>query len=203
MKQFFLLVTIVIASSFSKMGLDALTDSERKQAIDFFQKSKDHFLASVKGLSVAQLNWKADSTRWSVAQCAEHIALSEKLIWQWNSSLMAAPATPEKKSDVKITNEQLMAAVVDRSRKGQAPEMLRPGGKFPSTDAAVATFTLRRDSTMNYIRTTNDDLHSHYGVHPAFGTLDCYAMLLMLAGHSERHTLQIDEVKATPGFPKE
>jgi hypothetical protein len=31
-----------------------------------------------------------------VAQCAEHIALSERLIWQWTSSLMAAPATPEK-----------------------------------------------------------------------------------------------------------
>jgi hypothetical protein len=40
MKQFFLLVTIVIASSFSQMGLDALTDSERKQAIDSFQNQR-------------------------------------------------------------------------------------------------------------------------------------------------------------------
>jgi len=25
----------------------------------------------------------------------------------------------------------------------------------------------------------------------------------LLAGHSERHTLQIDEVKASPGFPNQ
>ena len=106
MKQFILLAVIVIASSFASTGKEALTDTERKLAIDYFQKSKDHFLGSVKGLSVVQLNWKVDSTRWSVAQCAEHIALSERLIWQWYLSLMQGPPTPEKKAEVKITNEQ-------------------------------------------------------------------------------------------------
>ena len=33
-------------------------------------------------------------------------------------------------------------------------------------------------------------------------TLDAYEWLLFLAAHSERHTKQIDEVKADPNFPK-
>jgi hypothetical protein len=32
--------------------------------------------------------------------------------------------------------------------------------------------------------------------------LDAYQWLLLLASHSERHTLQILEVKADPNFPK-
>ena len=37
----------------------------------------------------------------------------------------------------------------------------------------------------------------------AFGTLDGYQWLLLLSTHSERHTAQIEEVKADPNFPKE
>ena len=32
--------------------------------------------------------------------------------------------------------------------------------------------------------------------------MDTYQWMLLVAGHSKRHTLQIEEVKASPGFPK-
>ena len=37
--------------------------------------------------------------------------------------------------------------------------------------------------------------------HPAFGNLDAIGRVCFLSGHAERHTLQIEEVKAAPGFP--
>ena len=46
------------------------------------------------------------------------------------------------------------------------------------------------------------DLRAFAGPHPAFEMLDAYDWLLFLSGHTERHTLQIQEVKADPGFPK-
>jgi hypothetical protein len=35
------------------------------------------------------------------------------------------------------------------------------------------------------------------------GPLDAYQWILLISAHSERHTKQIEEVKADPNFPKE
>jgi hypothetical protein len=37
---------------------------------------------------------------------------------------------------------------------------------------------------------------------PVFSEIDAYEYLLMIAAHSSRHTAQLLEVKADPGFPK-
>jgi hypothetical protein len=39
-------------------------------------------------------------------------------------------------------------------------------------------------------------------VNPAVQEADAYQWLLFLSAHTERHTKQIEEVKATAGFPK-
>ncbi|MDP4151478.1 MAG: DinB family protein [Bacteroidota bacterium] len=180
----------------------ALTAEERKFAIDLYLKTKDRLLADIKGLSPAQLNFKADTSRWSVFECTEHIALSESLIWQWMQMTEKQPAAPEKKSEVKMTTDQMLAAMQDRSHKFKAPTMLEPTGKFPDMETAVRAFVGRRDSTMAYLRTTQDDLHNHYANHPAFGTIDAFQGFILLAGHCARHTAQLEEVKADPNFPK-
>jgi DinB superfamily len=203
MKRLLLLTALFAATAFTKPTTDTISVSERKFAVDNFQHTKERFLKDVKGLSAAQLSFKADTSRWSIAQCIEHIALAENLIWQWEQGMMKQPAAPEKRSQVKITNEQLMVSLLDRSNKVKAPEVLKPSGKFANSDAAIHAFTLRRDSTIQYLKTTQDDLKNHFGEHPVFGTLDTYQLMLLLSGHSERHTLQIEEVMATPGFPKQ
>jgi hypothetical protein len=179
-----------------------LTPAERKFAVDYYNQSKTRLLKDLKGLSVAQLSWKADSTRWSIAQCTEHIALAESMIWGWIQMTLKQPANPEKKSEVKMTTDQLIGAMIDRSHKAQAPEPLKPSGKFADNQAAINAYLSRRDSTIAYIQTTQDDLKNHYLTHPAFGTLDLYNGLILLAAHSVRHTEQIEEVMASPGFPK-
>lgn len=180
-----------------------LSTDERKFAIDYFLKTRERLLKDIKGLSETQLNFKTDSTRWSIYQCTEHIALAETMIWQWIQMTEQQPATPEKRSEVKVTLDQLMKGMLDRSQKYQAPEMLKPEKKFPDTHAALQAFLLRRDSTIYYIRSTQDDLKNHFITHPVAGTMDLYQGLVMLAAHSERHTLQIEEVMADPNFPKQ
>jgi DinB superfamily len=203
MKRLLLLTTFYAATAFTQPTSDGLTGAERKFALDNLQRTKDRFLNDVKGLSAAQLSFKADTSRWSIAQCIEHIALAENLFWQWEQGIVKQPAAPEKKNLEKYTDEQIMKGMVDRSHKFKAPEMLQPVGKFPSSDAAIQAYTNRRDSIMEYVKITTDDLKNHFTEHPAFGTVDTYQLLLMVAEHCERHTLQIEEVKATPGFPKQ
>jgi len=203
MKSLFLLIGLLAGTSFSLPVKDVITDAERKFAINEFQRTKQKFLNDVKGLSAQQLSFKADTSRWSIAQCIEHIALAENLIWQWEQGTVGQPATPEKAAEVKVTDEQMLKGMTDRSHTFKAPEMLQPVGKFSSSDAAIKAFVSRRDSTINYISTTQDYLKNHFAQHPAMGTINTYQLLLMISGHSERHTLQIEEVKANPAFPKQ
>jgi hypothetical protein len=195
-------VLIALTATAVRLAPGTLTPDERKFAIDYYLKTKERLLADVKGLSAAQLNWKADSSRWSVYQCTEHIALSETLIFQWLQMTEHQAANPEKRSEaITMSSDQLIARMTDRSHKFQAPEMLRPAAQFASEDAAIRAFVLRRDSTIEYIKTTQDDLKDHFVQHP-LGIMDLYQLLVMLAAHSARHTAQLEEVMATPGFPK-
>jgi hypothetical protein len=199
----FFALLVVLTSAGLQVAPGSLTPDERKAAVDYYLKTKAKLLADVRGLSENQLNWRADSTRWSVYQCTEHIALAETLIWQWIQMTEKQPATPDKRSEVKLTTEQLLTMMTDRSHKAQAPEMLKPVRQFPSEADAILSYSNRRDSTIDYIKTTQDDLKDHFITHPIFGTLDLYQGLMLLAAHSSRHTLQIEEVMATPGFPKQ
>ena|SRR5579862_4197822 len=203
MKKIILLTSVIIAASFTTRKPETLSAEERKYAIDYFNKTKERLLNDVKGLSTTQLHFKADSTRWSVAQCVEHIALAESLIWQYISATAKQPPTPEKKKQLKYTDEQIIQLTTDRSKKFKAPEPLQPVGKFANTDEALKYYVSRRDSTISYISTTQDDLKNHYLVHPIMGTLNLYQALLLIAAHSERHTMQLEEVKANPNFPKQ
>jgi hypothetical protein len=52
------------------------------------------------------------------------------------------------------------------------------------------------------VKTTDDDLRGHSTPHPALQRdLDAFQWVLLLAAHSARHTAQIEEVKASPGYP--
>jgi hypothetical protein len=203
MRKIILLASVIIATSFTTHKTETLSAEERKFAIDYFNKTRERLFNDVKGLSSVQLNFKADSSRWSVAQCVEHIALAESMIWQYISATLKQPPTPEKKSQLKYTDEQLIQLTTDRSMKFKAPEPLQPIGKFANTDEALKYYTNKRDSTIAYIGATQDDLKNRYIVHPVMGTLNLYQALLLIAAHSERHTMQLEEVKANPNFPKQ
>jgi hypothetical protein len=196
------LVTGLIMSSF-RLSPGTLTPEERKYAVDYFTRTRERLLADVKGLSEAQLNWKADSTRWSVYQCVEHIALAESWILQPALAAMKTPATPDKRAEVKFTPDQIIAMLTDRSHKFQAPEPIKPVQQFADTKAAIHAFLARRDSTIEYLKNTQDDLKDHFIPGTPLGTLDVYDMLIFLSAHTARHTLQLEEVMANPNFPKQ
>jgi hypothetical protein len=60
-------------------------------------------------------------------------------------------------------------------------------------------FEAKRAKTLEYVRTTQEPLREHGGGTPP---TSAYQLVLMLSGHTERHTAQLPEVKASPGYPK-
>jgi hypothetical protein len=99
-------------------------------------------------------------------------------------------------------DEMILRAMPDRSVKAQAPEFLQPKRRWPDQASLIAHFKQSRDRNIAYIQTTEDDLRSHFMNHPMLKTIDAYQAMLMLSAHCERHTAQINEVKADPNYPK-
>jgi len=181
-----------------------LTAQEREFALQQFQTTHDNFLKSISGLSEKQWRFKPAPDRWSAAEVAEHITVSETTIMGLiQKQLMQSPAAPEKRAEVKGKDQMIIERMPDRSHKAQAPEMLRPTGRWATEAELTKVFEESRKANMDYIRTTSDDLRDHFFSHPVFGPMDGYQWLLLLSAHSGRHTEQIEEVKADPNFPKE
>lgn len=198
-----LLTLLVITGLAGTINDFSLTKSERKSSISLMKDTKADVLKSVKGLSEAQLNFKAAPDKWSVKECMYHIAISEKNLWDMLEGTMKAPANPEKRSEIKMTDEQLIKMMEDRSFKVKTVAPFEPvNTPYKSLDEAIDAFKSRRAEHIKYMKSTTEDLRNHV-VQMPFGWLDCYQLSLMMAAHSNRHTQQINEVKADPAFPKQ
>ena len=161
------------------------------------ERTQARLLKSVEGLSEAQWNYKPAPDRWSIAETFEHITAAEPFIRAMAAKSLETPAKEGSNKD-----EMLLKAIVDRSKKFKAPEPLIPTHKFKTQEEAVAAFRKERAETIK-LASSGADFRAHGADHFLLGPLDSAGWVLFLSGHSERHTLQIDEVKTTEGYPKQ
>ena len=196
-----LLALLVITGLAGTLDDNSLSKKERKYAINLMKDSKEQALQSVKNLSEAQLNYKPAADKWSVQDCMMHIAASEKGIWSMLESAMKGPANPEKRTEIKVTDEQFVQMLQNRTAKYKTSEGLEPQNTgYNSLPEAMEDFVKQRMEHIKYLKNSTGDMRNHV-VQMPFGWIDCYQLGLMVAAHSNRHVQQINEVKADPGFP--
>jgi hypothetical protein len=180
-------------------GAQDASPTDKEKALAYLETSKKGALAATKGLSEAQWNFKPAPDKWSVAECMEHIAAAEDYIrGMITDNVMKAPAAPDR--DIAKIDAGIMAMVPDRTNKVQAPEPLRPTNRFGSPQGSIQHFVESRAKTEEFLRAT-PDLRGHAADSPVGTKWDAYEFVLLIAAHSERHTKQIEEVKANPSFP--
>ena len=198
-----LLTSLVVTGLAGTIVDNTLSNKERRFAMDLMKDTRDAAIESTRSLKDDQLDFKASPERWSVKECMYHIAGAEKLLWGMLETSMKGPATPEKKAEVKFTDEQVIKMLEDRSTKFKAPEPIQPQNTgYKSLDEAISDFKLTRGDHIKYLKNTTEDLRNHFVQTPA-GTIDCYQFCLFIAAHSNRHTQQINEVKENENFPTE
>lgn len=195
MKKWIPALVLVVAAL---LTAGSLTEEERDFALSSLHASRKLFLDSIAGLSEAQWKFKPAPDRWSIAEVAEHVVLTESSLYNMvkDKVMKSAPVTdraPVKRED----DEAILVRMRDRSKKAKASEEMTPKGKFPTAAAASDAFKAERDRNIGYIRTTEDDLRSHVQ-----GRLDAYQYFILIAGHADRHVAQINEVKADPKYPR-
>ena len=201
MKRSLALLVIVLCAATAAYS-QTLTQADRDRALQYLESTRQGVLSATTGLSEAQWNFKPAPDRWSIAEVTEHIAAAEDfLMGMVTTQVMKAPARPAGGEDVKAIDDMIVAKIPDRSKKAQAPEPLKPTNRFGSPAASLKHFTDARSQTEAFLK-SHDDLREHAIDSPMGKKLDGYEWILFVAGHSERHTKQINEVKADPNFPK-
>lgn len=177
-----------------------LTKDERSKALDHLKSSQKELLKTVKGLSETQLNYKPTPETWSIAECIEHIAISEKNIFGIVQMTLQNEPDPSKRSEVKMTDDQLVGMISSREQKVKTRPNFEPKENFGSYEGSVNEFKTQRKSNLSFVKSTKDDLRNRYFEFP-FGKVDSYQVILFMSGHTTRHTDQIKEVMDNEGFP--
>jgi hypothetical protein len=169
---------------------------DRQHLIAHFEMTESWLVDEVSGLTPEQLHFRPSPKSWSILDCVEHLDLSEPGYWALFQTTMAAPATRKESPSEDI--DRLWYGI-DRTQRTKTVEAEVPKARFTEMAPALAEFRTLRATMLEYIRTSQQDWRHHLVVG---WDRDCYQWLLMISAHSQRHILQIREIKHSPGFPK-
>jgi len=177
-----------------------MTDTDREHLLVHFEMTTQMVAEQVRGLSPAQIEYKASPDRWSIREVVSHLAVAEPDYWrEIQKSLKAPPDMKEKKSSA--TDADIMWYGIDRvvhTKTGGGHEKV---DTYKDLGEALAKFQALRAIMIDYIKSTNDDMRAH-----SFGeygeVIDCWQWMLEISTHAERHIQQIREIKNDPNFPK-
>jgi hypothetical protein len=200
---------MIVALTFLTVGLLAapapapMTDADRTALVTELKASQQAVLDTVKGLTPEQLTFKPGPDRWSVAECIEHIAATEPMLFGFieGKVLKTAPASEADRAKTAGKDAGVITMVTDRTKKFQAPNEIRPNGRWTDKDALLKALDDARAKTIAWAQTTKEDLRAHVMSGPG-GELDGYQWIMYLSGHTRRHLAQMKEVMASPNFPK-
>jgi len=179
-----------------------MSPEERAQLLTWLDDSREEFFQAIDGVTVEQWAWKPADGRWSVGEGAEHVVLTEALLFGLVHKALAAASNPAwmAQTDGKAA---LIANVMPATGKAIAPEPIVP--RFGLTHAQVRErFERQRADIARFARETDAALKAHTHDHPMrfFGTLNAHQWLIYVPLHTIRHARQIAAVKGQPTFAR-
>ncbi len=201
-KGYTLLLLLVLTGLAGRQSTTTITSKERRFLIEELKESRAGVQKSIKGLSEQQLNFKSSEKTWSINERLQQIALAENNLWSITVAALKTAAIPGRTANNKIKDEHVLEMLMTIDRKLE----VLGGSRLTTVNWKASAQTLdrfkeKRAILIKYAKTSTDDMRSHMLQMPV-GAIDTYQMLLYISAHTEHHTLQIEEVKAHPAFPK-
>ena len=171
-----------------------MTEPERDRAVQLLEKTRTTLREAVAGVGDEEARWSPAPGRWSVLQYVEHLSVSDGHLVDIVRRAMDGPARHETLEERAAREAKIRATPVPKG-VNQAPEALIPTGKAASVAEALAAFESARDRTIEFTRTVQGDLRSHFVDHEVFGPLDAYQWLVANARHVDTHAGHIRELR--------
>jgi uncharacterized damage-inducible protein DinB len=180
----------------------SLTPEERSAALAELEASRRRLLDALEGLTEEEWRDRPSPERWSIAECAEHITAAELPLPKFAAVSLTAEPSEEERRQIRGKDDFVRRFLRDRSQRGEAPERIRPKGRFATREDTVRAFEERRAANLAYVRETADPLRDRYALHPFAGLIDGYQWVLFLAAHTDRHAKQIEETRSQFRHPE-
>jgi len=186
---------VLVAITVTSAHAAPMTPGERQRLLAHFEMTNAWLASELLGLSDAQLNFRMTPESWSVKDVVEHLAIAEPQYWQRIGDSMKQPPNTAK---LEATDAGILWYGIDRTSRATTGEARVPTGKVPNLRDPLDRFLKLRATMRDYAAKTADDLRSRKLLE---GNMDVYQWFLMISTHSQRHILQIREIKADPKYP--
>jgi hypothetical protein len=175
---------------------------DRDALIPMLQESAQVFVDSFADLTRPQLTFRPAPERWSISETAEHVILAEVGSSKLMRGRMIRESTPPEVLAATAGGDgRIDARLKVRAGVLPAPDFVMPKGSWPTAGEMVDAFQESRQATVEFLKTTPLDLATYAAPHPAFGPLTGLQWAYFIVRHCLRHVEQIEEVKATAGYP--
>ena len=174
-----------------------MTTGDRQRLVAHLEMTEAWLEDEVKHLSEAQLQFKMTPTSWSVEEVVMHLAIAEPQYWDQLKQSLARPPQPDFQPQA--TDLAMLWYGIDRTQRTTTGEARVPRDQFPDMKSSLASFKKLRAEMMKTAKETQEDLRARQFL---TSTQDVYQWFLMISSHSQRHIMQIREVKAHKDFPK-
>jgi len=186
---------IVVAAVTLSAG--PMTAGERQRLVAHFEMTEAWLISELEDLTDAQLRFKMTPESWSIQEVVEHLAIAEPQYWQNLQDSMKAPAPAGYKAEA--TDAAILWYGIDRTNRTTTGEARVPHGTYPSAKESLAAFRKLRATMLETAKSSQEDFR---GRPLTGGNQDVYQWFLMISSHSQRHILQIREVKGHKSFPR-
>ncbi|PWT99493.1 MAG: hypothetical protein C5B51_27090 [Terriglobia bacterium] len=183
----------------------ALSQSELDRARLYLEQTKVLIGGALRNLSQAQWNYKPSPDRWSIAEIVEHVIfVQEQVLGPIREKLESAPVTPVR-PDCKQVDDVIIYQIPSRLAKFPSPAQPSGGlGLAEALDRLPANYgrlAERLEKTPGLRERSIESRPLRAISNGAYDMMDGYQWILAVAAHTERHTKQVVELMADPGFP--
>jgi hypothetical protein len=166
---------------------------EKLEILESLESGRAALIAELDGLNEDLAARAPVPGRWSARECVEHLCLVEDYLF----AQIAASQPSETPVGSRMRENSILKRGADRTRTLEAPEVVRPTGRFATLAEAVRAFVTSRDRTIRYVRASNEDMRARTAHHPLLGPVNCQEILSIMAIHPHRHAGQIREIRKT------
>ena len=189
-------IALLATTLASPLASAPLSDGDRQRLLAHLDMTESWLGTEIESLTPEQLTFRMTPDAWTITEVVEHLVLAEPQYWQrLQDSMKQPPATTKPEA----TDAGIMWYGIDRTNRARTGEARVPKGKWDDVRASFAEFRQLRATMRTYARTTQDDLRSRALLD---GNMDVYQWFLMISTHSQRHILQIREIKDHAKYPK-
>jgi hypothetical protein len=173
--------------------LTAQISGEKQTLIERLRESERDFIAAAAVVPQECERVNPAEGCWSVLEVVEHLTLSDRGMWKRYQN--AGP----NNGPIKFEADKFIQEVgLDRSSKRQAPDHVLPTGRFASLAEGLNEYRKTRGELIAFIE-SNNDFRKKFVQHPV-AEMDGHQLFLLIAAHSDRHVMQIEEIKKSPAY---